>query len=306
MPVHHRLRLLAFPMRTRRGIHRVRSGMRSPGSLTRSVCTCQGLRPRRVVRALAIACSCVLPSVLQTTSAPGTMTISRLDGWPMHSPADASPPSSRTPTHGSGPVWGANPSPKWTFTIYSLPVSRRTCKRLSRPGQRFELFKTKMTPYRHLRRAGRRPTVAALTIVSPLCRDPRQLLSLSAPSHPDVRFHYRSSSRLGSGRKGVARGGQASDSTHFETLLDIGLDIAPRAVPGDKGYSSKPNRGAARTLGVAPVIRSELTTGTSRRLSYDALDHGCMGKPSDLRKFIFYTLAAGRFSGRCLQHRFFP
>lgn len=132
MSVHHRLRLLAFPMRTARGISHVRPGMRSPGSRTRSVCTCQGLRPRRVVRALAIACSCVLPSVLQTTAAPGTMTISRLNGWPMNSPADASPPSSRTSTHGSGPVWVANPSPKWTCTIYSLPVSRRTRKYLSR------------------------------------------------------------------------------------------------------------------------------------------------------------------------------
>ncbi|WP_407696546.1 hypothetical protein [Sphingomonas abietis] len=32
-------------------------------------------------------------------------------------------------------------------------------------------------------------------------------------------------------------GGQASDSTHFQTLLDIGPDITPRAALGDKGYS---------------------------------------------------------------------
>jgi hypothetical protein len=30
--------------------------------------------------------------------------LSRLDGWPMRSPADASPPPSRTTTHGSRPM----------------------------------------------------------------------------------------------------------------------------------------------------------------------------------------------------------
>ena len=28
--------------------------------------------------------------------------------------------------HGSGPMWFATPSSQWTFTTYSLPVSRRT------------------------------------------------------------------------------------------------------------------------------------------------------------------------------------
>ena len=104
-------------------------------------------------------------------------------------------------------------------------------------------------------------------------------------SHPDVRFHDRSRSRLGRTRKGGQQGealgrsrggfttkihakadysgdiiafdltgGQASDSTHFETLLDIGPDITPRAALGDKGYSSKSNRVAARARGIAPVI----------------------------------------------------
>ena len=49
-------------------------------------------------------------------------------------------------------------------------------------------------------------------------------------------------------------GGQASDSRNFETLLDIGPDIAPRAVIGDKGYDSKANRSAARRRGICPVI----------------------------------------------------
>ena len=49
-------------------------------------------------------------------------------------------------------------------------------------------------------------------------------------------------------------GGEASDGRHFETLLDIGPDIQPRAVICDKGYVSKANRGAARARGIAPVI----------------------------------------------------
>jgi hypothetical protein len=39
-----------------------------------------------------------LPSALETASAPGDW-LSRLNGWPMPSPTDASSPSSRTSTH---------------------------------------------------------------------------------------------------------------------------------------------------------------------------------------------------------------
>ena len=53
----------------------------------------------------------------------------RLNGWPIRSPTDASPTSSRTPAHGSGATWIATPSSQWTFTTYSLPVSRRTHSR---------------------------------------------------------------------------------------------------------------------------------------------------------------------------------
>ncbi len=49
-----------------------RSNWRSPGSRARSVHACQGLRPRRVALALAMARQCVLPSVNRTTSAPGS------------------------------------------------------------------------------------------------------------------------------------------------------------------------------------------------------------------------------------------
>jgi hypothetical protein len=53
-------------------------------------------------------------------------SLSRLDGWPIRSPADASPTSSRVPAHGSGSVWVAAPSLRRTRAVYSLPVSRRT------------------------------------------------------------------------------------------------------------------------------------------------------------------------------------
>lgn len=44
------------------------------------------------------------------------------------------------------------------------------------------------------------------------------------------------------------------DAPHFETLLDIGPDIQPRAAICDKGYASKANRKAARARGIAAVI----------------------------------------------------
>ena len=49
-------------------------------------------------------------------------------------------------------------------------------------------------------------------------------------------------------------GGEASDSRNFEVLLDIGPDITPRAVLGDKGYDAKANRQAARRRGICPAI----------------------------------------------------
>jgi hypothetical protein len=103
-----------------------RSAARSPGSRSRSVRTCQGLGPRRTVRGLALAPSSVLPSAVGNASASGITELSRLNGWPARSPADASPIPSRGPPHGSGPMWFAIPSSQWTLTTYSLPVSRRT------------------------------------------------------------------------------------------------------------------------------------------------------------------------------------
>ena len=70
-----------------------------PGSLT---------APRG--RALAITRPSVLPSAPRTASAPRNDRLSRLNGWPMRSPADASPLPLRTTTHGSRPMWFAIPS----------------------------------------------------------------------------------------------------------------------------------------------------------------------------------------------------
>ena len=49
-------------------------------------------------------------------------------------------------------------------------------------------------------------------------------------------------------------GGEASDSTQFETSLDIGPDIRPRIAMTDKGYDSQTNRVAALARGITPII----------------------------------------------------
>jgi hypothetical protein len=103
-----------------------RSAVRYPGSRSRSVRTCQGPGPRRTVQGLALTPPSVLPSAVGNASASEVTKLSRLNGWPARSPADASPIPSRGPTHGSGPMWIALPSSQWTLTTYSLPVSRRT------------------------------------------------------------------------------------------------------------------------------------------------------------------------------------
>lgn len=48
--------------------------------------------------------------------------------------------------------------------------------------------------------------------------------------------------------------GEVSDSTQFETSLDIGPDIRPRIAVTDKGYDSDANRAAALARGITPVI----------------------------------------------------
>ena len=76
-----------------------RMDKRSPGFRAGSLSTSQGLKttPGRTVLAL-------LRRSAGTSSAPGMRKLSRLNGWPMPPPADASPPTSRSTAHGSGPV----------------------------------------------------------------------------------------------------------------------------------------------------------------------------------------------------------
>src|SRR3954471_23571368 len=75
----------------------------------------------------------VSPSGSGTPSALRTVLLSPLDGWPAHTPADASPRPSRADTHGSGPMWVATPSSRRTRTSYLPPVSRRTPGLFTRP-----------------------------------------------------------------------------------------------------------------------------------------------------------------------------
>ena len=48
-------------------------------------------------------------------------------------------------------------------------------------------------------------------------------------------------------------GSEASDSTQFETSLNIGPDIRARIAITDKGYDSQANRAAALARGITPV-----------------------------------------------------
>src|SRR3954470_23035796 len=92
-------------------------------------------------------------------------------------------------------------------------------------------------------------------------------------------------------------GGEASDSRNFETLLDIGPDITPRAAVGDKGYDSKANRNAPRRRGICPVIpyRSNATAkpkffpralykGRARSSRPSASSSASSGSPCAVRK----------------------
>ncbi|OSP61097.1 hypothetical protein B9T52_22620, partial [Klebsiella pneumoniae] len=60
---------------------------------------------------LAVSHPMMLPSVNSTTSAPGNLIyISWLNGWPVNTPVNASPHTSRYATHDSGTLWIAGPS----------------------------------------------------------------------------------------------------------------------------------------------------------------------------------------------------
>jgi len=80
--------------------------------------------------------------------------LSRLNGWPMRPPVNASPRPSRATAHDSGPMWTANPSSQGTCTLYSLPVSRRTHK-ISASPQQPTFARTRRAPLRAI--TGREP-----------------------------------------------------------------------------------------------------------------------------------------------------
>ncbi len=111
--VHHRLRLLAFPMRARAEPATSAAGRPwdlpvpvQEASAHARVCDHAGSSRRS-----RSARPCVWPSTFGTVSAPGMIGLSRFNGWPVRSPADASPAPLRTSAHGSGPMWIATPSP---------------------------------------------------------------------------------------------------------------------------------------------------------------------------------------------------
>jgi hypothetical protein len=65
------------------------------------------------------------PSEAATSSAPGIICLSWLNGWPMPPPTDASPADLAIDFARLGAGAVREPSPERTFTSYSLPVSRR-------------------------------------------------------------------------------------------------------------------------------------------------------------------------------------
>ena len=69
-------------------------------------------------------------------------------------------------------------------------------------------------------------------------------------------------------------GGEAPDSPHFETLIDLGPDVSPRAAVADKGDDSAANRRIARARGALPVIPYRRNTRTIPRVSARALYRG--------------------------------
>jgi hypothetical protein len=109
---------------------------RKSGSRAWSMRACQVLRPRRVAQALALSLLDILPSATQTASAPGISFLSRLNGRPARSPADASPTSSRMPAHGSGPMWCRAEWPESALSRRSFRPSRNAEDRPTRDRRR--------------------------------------------------------------------------------------------------------------------------------------------------------------------------
>jgi len=82
-----------------------------------------------ITRVLAVAHPPVLPSATLTAAACRVKSLSRLNGWPTLSPADASP--SPSPMHGLGPTWATTPSSWRTLPAYPGRTSGRFVDLLS-------------------------------------------------------------------------------------------------------------------------------------------------------------------------------
>jgi hypothetical protein len=99
--VHYRLRLLALPDADQSSMRYGRPwDLPVPvqeASAHASVCDHSGSSRRSLM-----ARPCVWPSTFGTVSAPRVIGLSRFNGWPVHSPADASPAPLRAYPHGSG------------------------------------------------------------------------------------------------------------------------------------------------------------------------------------------------------------
>ena len=168
------------------------SDVGSPGSQAASFHTCQVLRPRRAVWTLAFTRPHVLPSAFATASAPGIRIFARLNGWPVCSSTDASPPPSRATAHGSRPMWLATPSSYRTCTDYSLPISRRTAK----DSVRYQLksiersSKGKCVPSIDSKLAGRVQALPRTDLVSASAMTPTAEAE-TCPTLPVASFRFR-------------------------------------------------------------------------------------------------------------------
>src|SRR5271167_131964 len=118
--VHHWRAAFAFPMRPMP--LRAWAEKRPPGFRARSVVACMGslTTPSRTAGSPWRPQPCCLPG-LPTRSALES-ALSRLNTQPTTPLTTASPLTSRSAAHGTGPVWQATPSPYRACIYYSLPA----------------------------------------------------------------------------------------------------------------------------------------------------------------------------------------
>lgn len=85
--------------------------------------------------------------------------------------------------------------------------------------------------------------------------------------------------------------GQASDSRLIPALLDLGPEVAPRAVVDDKGFDSEASRADPRSRGICPVIPFKASGKNLPAFFPKTLYRGharieqCVGKLKRLKRF---------------------